>query len=64
MLRKDIVSVNTEVFFFMFITGQPRPDVRVHVPRVVVQVDSATTAVHAIVPVAAAEEGRKHCNPF
>lgn len=35
------------------ITGQPRADVRVHVPGVIVQVDSAGAAMRAIVPVAA-----------
>jgi len=35
------------------ITGQPRPVVRVDVPRVVVQVHRAGAAIRAVVPVAA-----------
>jgi hypothetical protein len=35
------------------ITGQPRANVRVHVPGVIVQVDGAGAAVNPIVPVAA-----------
>jgi hypothetical protein len=35
------------------ITGQPRADVRVDVPGVIVQVDGAGAAMHTVIPVAA-----------
>jgi hypothetical protein len=35
------------------ITGQPRPNVRVHVPRVIVQINRPGAAIRAPIPVAA-----------
>jgi hypothetical protein len=44
------------VFFYVnkrIITGQPRPNVRVHVPRPIVQINRAGAAMRAPIPVAA-----------
>ena len=41
-------------FPFSQITGEPSPNVRVHVPRVVVTVHRARTTVHTIIPVVTA----------
>ena len=37
-----------------FVAGQPGTDVRVHVPRVVLQVHRARTTMHAVIPVVTA----------
>ena len=36
-------------------------NVRVHVPRVIVAIDGTATAMHAVVPIAAANEGEQGC---
>jgi hypothetical protein len=44
------------IFFYVhkrIITGQPRPNIVVDVPRVVVQVHRAGAVINAIIPVAA-----------
>ena len=38
-------------------THAPHANVRVHVPRVIVAIDGTATAMHAVVPIAAANEG-------
>ena len=39
------------------VTDAPHANVRVHVPRVIVAIDGTATAMHAVVPIAAANEG-------
>ena len=39
------------------VTHAPHTNVRVHVPRVIVAIDGTATAMHAVVPIAAANEG-------
>lgn len=45
------MSINCKV------THAPHTNVRVHVPRVIVAIDGTATAMHAVVPIAAANEG-------
>ena len=39
------------------VTHAPHANVRVHVPRVIVAIDRTGTAMHPVIPIAAANEG-------
>ena len=48
--------INTVCHVIFFVTGQPRPDVRVHVPRIVVRVHGAGAAANPVVPILTANQ--------